>query len=366
MYCGNTSIIKDRLIEEFEPEKVIPFKINKEEAIKKYKDTINKKILLPNKFKKDSVIEKITGIYIPFWLYDCEGSGNIIATGKNITRRSSGDYIYTTTKEYKIIRKIDFAFEKVPTDGLLKIDNVLMNSLEPYDYSKLENFNVSYLSGFLAEKYDVDKTGALEDAKKRINNTVESKMKNIVRNENRYDSVEIAKTNTTIDIKKAEYALLPVWLLNIKYENNNYLCAVNGQTGKCAGDFLISKLKVAVLFLMLFLTFIVIYYAMLNFFSLSYINFTTDIMPMSLIIVFIIPYILLLVSKCKLRKLKKQMLIKKNSNIIENNYNMYLKRNSLEKISSILVKIIGIKLVCILIIYLLYIVVMIDMNNNIK
>ena len=39
--------------------------------------------------------------------------------------------------------------------------------------------------------------------------------------------------------------MLPVWLLNIKYEGKMYTMAMNGQTGKFVGNVPISKRKVA-------------------------------------------------------------------------------------------------------------------------
>ena len=38
VYCGNTTIIKDRLQGEFKPDKIIPFKTVKEDAIESFKN----------------------------------------------------------------------------------------------------------------------------------------------------------------------------------------------------------------------------------------------------------------------------------------------------------------------------------------
>lgn len=40
---------------------------------------------------------------------------------------------------------------------------------------------------------------------------------------------------------KAKYALFPVWLLSTSWRGENYLFAMNGQTGKFVGDLPVDK-----------------------------------------------------------------------------------------------------------------------------
>ena len=40
---------------------------------------------------------------------------------------------------------------------------------------------------------------------------------------------------------KSKYALYPVWLLNTKWNGKDYTFAMNGQTGKMAGDLPLDK-----------------------------------------------------------------------------------------------------------------------------
>ena len=44
------------------------------------------------------------------------------------------------------------SYEKVPVDGSTKFDDDTMDSIEPFNYNELKQFNMSYLSGFLSEK----------------------------------------------------------------------------------------------------------------------------------------------------------------------------------------------------------------------
>ena len=51
---------------------------------------------------------------------------------------------------------------------------------------------------------------------------------------------------------KIRYSLLPVWMLHTRWNGNDYLFAMNGQTGKLIGDLPIDKGKVTKRFLTLF------------------------------------------------------------------------------------------------------------------
>ena len=47
-------------------------------------------------------------------------------------------------------------FERVPVDGSTKMDDALMESIEPYDLKDAVEFSTAYLSGYFADRYDVD------------------------------------------------------------------------------------------------------------------------------------------------------------------------------------------------------------------
>lgn len=240
VYCGNTNIIKNRLTDEFKPLKIIPFKNTKEEAISAFKRFKTGKIFTPKDFSKETNIEKLTGVYIPFWIYDCNVDGNIDVSATKVTRWRSGDYKYTKTDSYAVKRAGNMSFDNVPVDGSTKFDNDTMDSIEPFNYQELKDFNMSYLSGFLSEKYDVNKEEAYKRAYERIEKSTIDELKSTI---NFYDSVNIVNSNINVDVKEAEYILLPVWMLNVKYKDKMHMFAMNGQTGKMVGNIPIDKKK---------------------------------------------------------------------------------------------------------------------------
>ena len=87
---------------------------------------------------------------------------------------TSGEYNVTRTKYYRINRAAKIAYDGVPADGSKKIEDSLMTAIEPFDYTKFEQFQMSYLSGFFADKYDVTKDEVLPSIRDRISGSAEN------------------------------------------------------------------------------------------------------------------------------------------------------------------------------------------------
>ncbi len=233
VYCGNTAIMKDRLKGEFQPDKMIPFKTTKEDAIYEFQKLIAKKRFAPKEFSAKENIEKISGVYIPFWLFDGKTEGGINATGKKIRCHRRGDYDITETTYYKCHREGNEEYIDVPVDGSTKFDDNIMDSIEPYDYSEFVEFNSSYLAGFLAEKYDQTSKDVNARAIERVKNTLIENLRSDIRG---YTEVTVDSSNINVESGDVEYALLPVWMMNINYKEKTHVFAMNGQTKKCVGN----------------------------------------------------------------------------------------------------------------------------------
>lgn len=239
-YCDNPVVMSDQLIGSYRPDLVIPFQLDRDDAIKSLSKFIKGKKLLPNCFVKDNHIEEVQGVYVPFWLYDCGTSGNVAFKATRTSSWSDSNYNYTKTKFYSVQRGGSMAFEKVPADGSKKMDDTLMESIEPFDYSKAVPFNTGFLSGYLASKYDVTCVDNEPRITSRIVNSVIDEFRNTV---NGYNTVNVDHKVITLDKGTIQYSLLPVWILNTRYKDELYTFAMNGQTGKFVGDLPIDKMK---------------------------------------------------------------------------------------------------------------------------
>ena len=179
-------------------------------------------------------MEKITGMYVPFWLYDCDGDfqGHYKAT--RVRSWSDRDYTYTRTEYYHVVRAADSQFVSIPMDASKKMDDAIMESIEPFDYSQIVDFETAYLSGFLADKYDVEAVQGQDRVKQRVSSSISSLVGSTIVG---YHSVMPINTQLRVKHGNAKYVLLPVWMLHTKYKDKTYIFAMNGQTGKMTGTF---------------------------------------------------------------------------------------------------------------------------------
>jgi len=239
--CGNSQIVRQRLQGMLKPNYVIPFKLEKKSATEALKKFYLKKRLLPTFFKKENHINSIQGVYLPFWLFDATANAHICYKGTKIKVWSDATYTYTKTDHYSIIRDGSMAFEKIPVDGSEKMDDAYMDSIEPFDYAQIKDFEAAFLSGYIAEKYDVDAEKSKERAEQRIKKSIEKEFSKTVTG---YTSVSVENSQVNVEGGKVSYALFPVWVLNTKYKKENYQFIMNGQTGLLAGKLPIDPAKV--------------------------------------------------------------------------------------------------------------------------
>ena len=239
-YCGNTQIVQAQVKGMFKPDFVIPFKLDKnaaKEALEKFQ---NKKRLLLRSFKQQNRIDSITGIYIPFWLFDADADAQIRYKATKVRHWSTSDYDYTETNFYSCTRNGSMDFKKVPVDGSEKMDDAYMDSIEPFNYSDLKEFSGAYLSGYLAEKYDVDAEASKPRANERITKSIIDEFTRTVVG---YTSVTPVHSAVQLKHGLVQYALFPVWMLNTKHKGVTYTFAMNGQTGKLIGKLPLDKGK---------------------------------------------------------------------------------------------------------------------------
>ena len=120
-----------------------------------------------------------------------------------------------------------------------------MDSIEPYDYSDLRPFSSAYLPGFVADKYDVSIEDSRERADRRCEGSLLEALESTITG---YSSCNETGRNIRLKRGKVHYALLPVWLLNTSWEGQDFLFAMNGQTGKLVGKLPVSMKRVIGLF----------------------------------------------------------------------------------------------------------------------
>lgn len=237
-YCDNPVVMAEHLSGTLRPDCLIPFKLDKKAAEEALKKHLTGKVLLPKVFKDENHIRQIKGVYVPFWLYDAQVDADFHYRATRLRHWSDSNYTYTETTHFSVRRGGELRFSGVPVDGSVKMEDALMESIEPYDLSEAVDFQTAYLAGYFADRYDVAAEQSQERANERIRQSTRDAFLQTVHG---YASVIPQDSNIRLGSSKIRYALLPVWILNTQYRGENYIFTMNGQTGRFVGNLPVDK-----------------------------------------------------------------------------------------------------------------------------
>ena len=235
LFCGSQQMIKERLSGRFEPQEVLPFKIDKKTFTEQYAKYIKKRWLAPDEFRNNPNVIETRGLYVPFYIYIMDES--IYARGQAYKRQNKQTY-------YKYFEMQVKDTITSPQDASTNLDDDIMTSLEPFDFNELTKFNPTYITGFLSETGNEKLEDLQVKAEQRASYSISSKVNARVKGGYTFNAglVNIDFTNTT-----QKYVLLPIWFFNTWFRNKKYSYALNGQTGKIVGQIPLSKTKFATL-----------------------------------------------------------------------------------------------------------------------
>ena len=237
-YCDNPVVMTGQFAGGLRPNLIIPFKYDKAAAKKALNDYVASKKMVPKIFKDQNHIDEIKGVYVPHWLFTGTAIADAQFKAEKNRRWSDSNYNYTETSYFDCWRSGNMDFANIPVDGSSKMDNTLMESIEPFDISGAVDFNTAYMAGYLADKYDVDLDACVPRANERVKNSVVSALHDKIFG---YDIVMPESSWVNIANGSYAYALYPVWILNTTWNGKKYTFAMNGQTGKFVGDLPLDK-----------------------------------------------------------------------------------------------------------------------------
>ena len=253
VYCQNPVVLGGRLSGEFKPDTVIPFAVDKKKATDVFLNMCKKKWFLPKGFTSSKQFEKMQGVYFPYWYVDEQMRSSVTATGQTERTWTSGNRRYTETSTYRLYRTGDILIQNVAENALKiteensvkadikvsqKTKQEMLSCVHPFDLSKQRPFAMSYLSGFQAEKRDIEKQDLTDVIARRMDEYATTLLKNTM---NSYSGISIENYNDETFKQDWRYTLLPVWIVTYKFNGQLLPFAINGQTGKTYG-----KLPIAI------------------------------------------------------------------------------------------------------------------------
>lgn len=245
-YCATPLIVSNAHSENIiQPKSLLPFKLDKKEAIASFKKWINKLWFAPNILKKAVLsFDHFKGVYLPFWTYD--SSTNTPYTGQ----RGVHYYVtesYTTTEDGKSVTKtrqvqktrwhhasgtVNHFFDDVLVPASESLPKKQVRELEPWDLENLTPFNKKFLIGFITEKYQVNLESGFEKARFQMEGDITS----LINRDIGGDVQRIHTRNTNYSNITFKHILLPAYVSAYKFKNKLYRFMVNARTGEVQGE----------------------------------------------------------------------------------------------------------------------------------
>lgn len=246
-YCHNPVVLSGRMSGEYHPDKIIPFAVDRKQATEIFDQWISRKRYIPKDFYSKEQIESMTGVYFPYWQYSCRAKGRMEAEGERLQSWVSGTLRYTRTERYRISREGEMPVENVTRCALSRSDRKLVEGVLPFDMSGQQDFEMAYLSGFMAENRDIEKEQVGDAVEDEVRSFAENSLRDGVSG---YDSVRMVSAKVDLSDARWSYALLPVWALTYHdcATGQMYYFACNGQTGKVCGKLPLDRRRLALLF----------------------------------------------------------------------------------------------------------------------
>lgn len=234
-YCHSPVVLSGRVSGKYLPEKILPFAISREEAVSRFLKDVKKKIFIPKDFYSKAQIEKVSGVYFPYWLYGGSFDADYRARGTRTRVWRAGDMEYTETSIFDVERGGQVELEGLAHNALQKADRDLIESVQPYGIDELQPFSMGYLSGFLAEKRDMERDVFENEMRTQRDQMIENELRATAGD---YMSLTGADLNVHVNREQWSYVMLPVWTVTYRGKDQKiYYYAMNGQSGKISGDF---------------------------------------------------------------------------------------------------------------------------------
>ena len=236
------------------PKALLPFRVTLKEGTEAFRRWIRGLWFAPDDLKEYAQAEgRLAGVYVPYWTYDSDttsfyrGSrGDDYYTSENYTARVNGRSV-TRTRQVRRTRwrpasgTVWNHFDDVLVLAGNSLPRAYAERLEPWDLGNLVAYRNEYLSGFRAERYQVNLAAGYEMARQIMDTRIrDSIRRDIGGDHQRIDAVKSSYENITF-----KHILLPVWMSAFRYRDKVYRILINARTGELQGERPYSAWKIA-------------------------------------------------------------------------------------------------------------------------
>jgi len=270
-FCGNNLVAQPKAADPLvAPAAVLPFQITDKQARGSITSWLSSRWFAPNALKKLAYQEAVGGVYLPFWTYDAHTTTHY--TGQR------GEHYYVTetytetdaqgnqvqksrevrhTRWHSASGTVARWFDDILVPATESVSRPRLVSLEPWDLELLRPYEPAYLSGYKAQRYQVELPKGFEEAKGVMADTIQQDVKDDIGG----DEQRITDMATSYSAITFKHILLPVYLGAYRFNDKIYQVMINARTGEVQGDrpYSVWKITLFILFLLLVIGVIVFF-----------------------------------------------------------------------------------------------------------
>lgn len=243
-FCGTNVVLTTTSKRLIRPGSLLPFKIDHRAARNAFLKWIRSRWFAPNALAKIASHDRLQGVYLPFWTYDCRTTsryrglrGDEYQVTEMVTVTEGGRRVQRPRRVTKVRWSpvggtVQNSFDDllVPASGSVQRDKA--DRLEPWDLAALVAYDDRYLSGFRAESYQVGLADGFALARPKI----ESAVRETVRRDIGGDRQQIHQLDVDCHDVTFKHLLLPVWISAYRFKDKVFQFLVNARTGEVQGE----------------------------------------------------------------------------------------------------------------------------------
>jgi hypothetical protein len=255
-FCGSPALVDYTEIKApIRPQGLLPFKVSEPQVREQIRRWYASKWLAPGKLKSRALVDRVRGVYIPYWTFDAQAvcpwtadAGHYYYTSETY-RDNKG---HTQTRQVRHVRwepasgEVRHFFDDEPVPGTHGVSHDLLKQVEPFPTAELVPYDTAFLSGFVVEHYQV----VLLQAAEHSQESMSRQLFDMAGSEVPGDTYRNLDIRPVFSGQTFKHILVPVWLLSYLYGTTSYQVVVNGHTGRMAGQYPKSAWKIALLVLL--------------------------------------------------------------------------------------------------------------------
>jgi hypothetical protein len=263
-FCASPALVDYTEIKApIRPASLLPFKVSEPQVREQIRGWYASKWLAPNKLKTRALVDRVKGVYIPYWTFDAQSV---------CPWQAEAGYYYYTTETYRDNKgnlqqrqvrhtrwepasgEVQHFFDDEPVPGTRGVSHDLLKQVEPFPTPELVPYETAFLSGFIVEHYQV----VLVDAAQHSQEAMTEKLRGMCSAQVPGDTQRNLQIHPVFSAQTFKHILVPIWLLTYMFGAKAYHVVVNGYTGRIAGEYPLSFWKIAFLVLIAIIIGIVI------------------------------------------------------------------------------------------------------------